>query len=315
MRRGRNAVRLLSRASRTRSAGRAAVRRSSGARTTDPTSGSIRARYPGDAAMQSWREHAGYDWVGFYLPAPCHKDESWSGKRETIERMGWGVAVVYVGQQTWGRTPRLGARVPAGATCATNLVTPARGRIDADDAIARSLAEGFAFGTAIFLDLEHMDTVPNAMREYYLAWTERRARGRSLSAGVLCAHAERDNGLCGRARAIRPAGRRCRSAVLDRRREQLRPRPRIRRTSGTSSPRCGRACSTRGRSTPRYGCRSTSMSPRFRLRLPCRSRPTRSRPLNHRGRRDLFEPQRTRRTRRSTSALGAGGVLVRGVRS
>src|SRR5215207_2671446 len=38
--------------------------------------------YPGDAAMTSWREHAGYDWVGFYLPAPCHKDDSWSGKRE-----------------------------------------------------------------------------------------------------------------------------------------------------------------------------------------------------------------------------------------
>ena len=26
--------------------------------------------YPGDAAMQSWKDVAGYDWVGFYLPAP-----------------------------------------------------------------------------------------------------------------------------------------------------------------------------------------------------------------------------------------------------
>ena len=57
--------------------------------------------YPGDAAMRTWREHAGYDWVGYYLQAPCHK------------------------------------------------------------------------GTAIFLDVEHMNSVPNAMREYYLAWTER----------------------------------------------------------------------------------------------------------------------------------------------
>ena len=70
--------------------------------------------YPGDIAMQAWREHAGYDWVGFYLPAPCHKDDSWTGKRETIERMGWGVAVVYVGQQTWGRTPRLLAKIVLG---------------------------------------------------------------------------------------------------------------------------------------------------------------------------------------------------------
>jgi len=129
--------------------------------------------YPGDEAMRSWREHAGYDWVGLYLPAPCHKDDSWRGKRETLEAMGWGIAVIYVGQQTWGRTPRAGARVPSGATCATNLVTAATGRADATDAIARAAAEGFLPGTAIFLDIEHMNAVPDAMREYYVAWTER----------------------------------------------------------------------------------------------------------------------------------------------
>lgn len=129
--------------------------------------------YPGDGAMRSWKEHTDYDWVGFYLPAPCHKDASWSGKRDTIERMGWGVAVVYVGQQTWGRTPRPGGTVASGTTCATNLLSAAQGRIEADDAIARSLAEGFLPGTAIFLDIEHMATVPNAMRDYYRAWTAR----------------------------------------------------------------------------------------------------------------------------------------------
>src|SRR5690348_6437830 len=50
--------------------------------------------YPGDAAMQAWRENAGYDWVGYYLTAPCHRDGSWSGKRDTLEAMGWGLAVV-----------------------------------------------------------------------------------------------------------------------------------------------------------------------------------------------------------------------------
>jgi glycoside hydrolase-like protein len=129
--------------------------------------------YPGDPAMQAWRDNAGYDWVGYYLPAPCHKDESWSGKRDTLEAMGWGLAVVYVGQQTWGKTPRAGGRTARGATCAATLVTGERGRIDADDAIARTSTEGFPAGTAIFLDLEHMNTVPNAMREYYSAWTER----------------------------------------------------------------------------------------------------------------------------------------------
>ena len=128
--------------------------------------------YPGDEAMQSWRTHADYDWVGFYLPAPCHKDGSWSGKRATIEAMGWGIAVVYVGQQTWGKTPRADGRVSRGATCATNLVSGAQGARDAEDAIAKTVAEGFPNGTAIFLDIEHMSSVPNAMREYYVAWTE-----------------------------------------------------------------------------------------------------------------------------------------------
>jgi hypothetical protein len=123
--------------------------------------------------MTSWRTNTDFDRVGFYLPAPCHKDTSWVGKRDTIETMGWGVAVVYVGEQTWGRTPRSMKRTPAGATCTANLVSAARGRVDADDAIARTAAEGFANGTAIFLDLEHMDVMPNAMREYYVAWTER----------------------------------------------------------------------------------------------------------------------------------------------
>jgi hypothetical protein len=131
------------------------------------------SEYPGDGAMQTWREHAGYDWVGYYLQAPCHKDASWSGKRDTLEAMGWGMAVVYVGQQTWGKTPRANSRTARGATCAANLVSSTQGRVDANDAIARTMAEGFPSGTAIFLDLEHMNSVPNAMRDYYLAWTER----------------------------------------------------------------------------------------------------------------------------------------------
>jgi hypothetical protein len=129
--------------------------------------------YPGDAAMQAWRQHAGYDWVGYYLQAPCHKDGSWSGKRDTLEAMGWGLAVVYVGQQTWGKNPSAASRKASGKTCAAGLVSADRGRFDADDAIARTTAEGFPAGTAIFLDLEHMNAVPDAMRSYYSAWTDR----------------------------------------------------------------------------------------------------------------------------------------------
>jgi hypothetical protein len=44
---------------------------------------------------------------------------------------------------------------------------------DANDAIATASAEGFARNTVIFLDIERMDRVPDAMRDYYMAWTKR----------------------------------------------------------------------------------------------------------------------------------------------
>lgn len=167
--------------------------------------------YPGDDAMHAWRTaDKPYKWVGYYLSAPCHTDSSWEGKRETLSRMGWGMAVIYVGQQTWGRTPgakvavtryvtkrvrqvktRNGKRVVSyvskrvpirvmvtprasrNSSCSTQFVSASRGTADANDAVARTAAEGFARGTVIFLDIERMDAVPQAMRDYYRAWTAR----------------------------------------------------------------------------------------------------------------------------------------------
>jgi hypothetical protein len=167
--------------------------------------------YPGDDAMHAWlTADKPYRWVGYYLSAPCHNDTSWEGKRETLSDMGWGMAVIYVGQQTWGKTPgqkvavtryitkrvrqaktRNGRRVVSyitkrvpvtvmvlpraspGSSCSTQLVSAARGTADANDAIAKTAAEGFAKGTVIFLDIERMESVPKAMRDYYEAWTKR----------------------------------------------------------------------------------------------------------------------------------------------
>ena len=168
--------------------------------------------YPGDDAMRAWlTADKPYSWVGYYLSAPCHNDDSWEGKRATLAYMGWGMAVIYVGQQTWGRTPgqkvaitryvtkrvrttiklKSGRRVvryvnkrapvrvlvapraSPGTSCSSQFVSAARGTTDANDAISKTAAEGFARGTVIFLDLERMDVVPKAMRDYYRAWTER----------------------------------------------------------------------------------------------------------------------------------------------
>ena len=189
--------------------------------------------YPGDETMRVWRAAAPYRWVGYYLEAPCHKDDSWSGKRETLTQMGWGLAVVYVGQQTWSGVPakhstvyhttyvtktvtknvskrvktyvrsksgkrvakyvtkrvptkvkeRVPVRTPVRVafdeskhgidSCKRNLVTAARGTLEADDAITKAAAEGFPRGTVIFLDIERMDVTPVAMRDYYKAWVTR----------------------------------------------------------------------------------------------------------------------------------------------
>jgi hypothetical protein len=168
--------------------------------------------YPGDDAMRAWlTADKPYSWVGYYLSAPCHNDDSWEGKRQTLSDMGWGMAVIYVGQQTWGRTPgqkvtvtryvqkrvrttvklRSGRRVvryvskrvpvrvlvapraSPNSSCSSQFVSASRGTADANDAIKKTVGEGFARGTVIFLDLERMDVVPKAMRDYYEAWTDR----------------------------------------------------------------------------------------------------------------------------------------------
>jgi len=162
--------------------------------------------YPGDAAMRAWRTASPYRWVGYYLPAPCHRDPSWSGKRASLQQMGWGTAVVYLGQQDWVNAapaqpappaPLTPAPVPAPADstrpdsaaapvapaapalpaepgqCATVRLTTQQGTAEADDAIAKAQAEGFAPGTAIFLDVERVRAVSPALAGYVRAWVER----------------------------------------------------------------------------------------------------------------------------------------------
>ena len=137
--------------------------------------------YPGDKTMQAWKSAPGapYKWVGYYLPGPCHHDESWSGKRQKLVDMGWGLAVVYVGQQTWGRTPhtptprQVAQMMSAGKTCNADLISAERGKADADDAIAAALKEEFPERSVVFLDIERMETMPQVMRDYYRAWARR----------------------------------------------------------------------------------------------------------------------------------------------
>jgi hypothetical protein len=147
--------------------------------------------YPGDATMRAWKNTPGapYSWVGYYLPSPCHADKSWVGKRDTLQAMGWGVAIVYVGQQTWGKTPRALSdaqrnAIRARSDCAADLVSAPEGTRDANDAIARTKAEGFTPGSVIFLDIERMEKIPSPMRDYYSAWVKRVLEDSTFRPGV-----------------------------------------------------------------------------------------------------------------------------------
>jgi hypothetical protein len=147
--------------------------------------------YPGTPVMRTWKDTPGspYSWVGYYLPSPCHADKSWTGKRDTLQKMSWGLAIIYVGQQTWGKTPRKLSSSQMSALqrrsdCATNLISADEGTRNADDAIARASGEGFAGGVVIFLDLERMEKVPPAMRDYYRAWTSRMLTNGTFRPGI-----------------------------------------------------------------------------------------------------------------------------------
>ncbi len=119
--------------------------------------------------MQAWRADSPYEWVGYYLAAPCHRDSSWAGTRPKLERMGWGTAVLYVGQQVFEGQPD-SAPGDGPILCSRTLLTPQQGRTDARDAIAKAAAEGFPPGTTVFLDIEKVQHVPDSLRAYFRAW-------------------------------------------------------------------------------------------------------------------------------------------------
>lgn len=126
--------------------------------------------YPGDRAMSVWRRESPYRWVGYYLESPCRKNSTWMGRRQALNLAGWGLAVLYVGQQQWSDTTT--STVPDDGTvrCTRLNLTAARGEADAIDAELRAASEGFPDGTVIFLNVERVDQVGQPLADYVKAW-------------------------------------------------------------------------------------------------------------------------------------------------
>jgi len=135
--------------------------------------------YPGDGPMRKLRERAPYEWTGYYLESPNHPGDSWSGTWPRLRAMGWGVAILYVGQQK-------------------SELTTVQGAADAVDAAAKARAEGFPTGAAIFLDIEHVDEVSPELLAYARAFTARLQRI-AYRPAIYChvANAERLRGAVG----------------------------------------------------------------------------------------------------------------------
>lgn len=138
--------------------------------------------HPGQDVMAAWKRSSPYRWVGYYLPSPCFTGTSWSGTRAALRDQGWGLAVVYVGEQDWaamqmaatsGAAPAdSAATAPLGEAprCTranlTDSVGTAHGRAAAD-AMAR---EGFPRGSVVHLDVERVATVSPELLTYLRAW-------------------------------------------------------------------------------------------------------------------------------------------------
>jgi len=144
--------------------------------------------YPGDPTLAAWQYPTSpYHWVGYYLAAPCHRDVTWMGQYKKVTDLGWGTAVIYVGQQDWSQIPdlvtlsrraiasplldRIGEpSVSTAVTCSASLLTADQGAAEAADAIAKTASEGVPAGSAIFLDIEYVTTVSEPLVTYMSAW-------------------------------------------------------------------------------------------------------------------------------------------------
>lgn len=133
--------------------------------------------YPGDGAMKAWMGNSPYQFVGFYLDAPCHSAhtfKTWQGKYQFLNHLGWGLIVVYVGRQQKG--------------CGAASLSRDQGLADGADTLAKLRQEGFPAGAIIYLDVEYFDLpMSPAMSDYYRAWLGAILDDGTFQPGTYCA--------------------------------------------------------------------------------------------------------------------------------
>ncbi|MBI3641966.1 MAG: DUF1906 domain-containing protein [Thaumarchaeota archaeon] len=134
--------------------------------------------------MQNCWDTKNYFFVGYYLPrAPNVFSNSWRGKRKFLKSIGWGFAVIYVGQL-----------LKKYNGIQTNL-TKSQGFQDGKNAEQIAMNEGFPSGTTIFLDVENYadhnsksktPKIDPSTKNYVEGWIEYFVKNNYYVPGLYC---------------------------------------------------------------------------------------------------------------------------------
>jgi hypothetical protein len=128
--------------------------------------------FPGVTQMGWLKKNTNLTWCGFYLgKAPSHPDTSWMKHKPDLDKQGWGIAPLYLGQQVTGP--------------GSHNVTLEQGTKDGADAISLMQHAGFSAGTYIYLDLENGKPFPDDQHEYVAGWIDAVIAGK-YQPGVYC---------------------------------------------------------------------------------------------------------------------------------
>jgi hypothetical protein len=140
-------------------------------RQTETYLGFDRNDYPGDENLAALRKT--FSFTGYWLNNPPGTNaNSWRGKRETVQRAGFGFLLLFNG------------RVYAQLKSAPNP-----GPSDGAAAAAAARAEGFRRGSVIFLDQEEGGRMLDEQKQYVFAWADA-VKQAGFRPGVYCSGIE-----------------------------------------------------------------------------------------------------------------------------
>ncbi len=138
-----------------------------------------RLEYPGDRAMQWLWDNTNLWWCGFYLaPAPSQQNRGWMDKYAGLKEIGWGIAPIFVGQQTEQSSPG-----------SSHELDESNGVNDARQAAQLAAEAGFPEGSVVYLDIEAGGgPLDPDLAIYYEAWVARMIADGQYYPGVYCSY-------------------------------------------------------------------------------------------------------------------------------